>query len=46
MGDRVQGCMAGLAAAGIDPARVTKILVTHCPEGYESLELKRAMKLA
>lgn len=26
--------------------RPTVYLSTHCPEGYESLELKRAMKLA
>ena len=29
MGDRVSGYMDALKAAGIDPARVTKILVTH-----------------
>ena len=27
-------------------ARPTVYLSTHCPEGYESLELKRVMKLA
>ena len=29
MGDRVSGYMDALKAAGIDPARVTKILITH-----------------
>ncbi len=27
-------------------ARPTVYLSTHCPEGYESLELKRVMKLS
>lgn len=27
-------------------ARPTVYLSTHCPEGYESLEIKRVMKLA